>query len=100
MNFGDPNDEGVVTEDDGVNPEADDGAPNVNVEQAEEEEIGFGDEEEDDSAPDLPKRLRAEIKDRDRKLAQAHKRISDLDKRSEEHTSEPQSLMRISYAVS
>ena len=46
-----------------------------------EEEIGFGDEEdEDDSAPDLPKRLRNEIKERDRKLALAEKRIAELDK--------------------
>lgn len=45
-----------------------------------EEEIGFGDAEEDDTAPDLPKRLRAEIKERDRKLAIANKRIAELDK--------------------
>lgn len=46
----------------------------------EEEELTFGDTEEDDSAPDLPKRLREEIKKRDRELAQAKKRLAELDK--------------------
>lgn len=77
----DPNDEDDVVIDDDAN---EDGEPDANVndqQDAEEEEIGFGDEEEDDdSAPDLPKRLRAEIKDRDRKLAAANKRIAELDK--------------------
>lgn len=49
-------------------------------EEEAEEEIGFGDEEEDDSAPDLPKRLRNEIKARDRELALAKKRLAELEK--------------------
>ncbi|UKK84747.1 hypothetical protein L7H23_01185 [Sphingopyxis sp. BSN-002] len=45
-----------------------------------EEEIVFGTPEDDDTAADLPKRLRAEIKERDRKLAIANKRLAELDK--------------------
>lgn len=49
-------------------------------EEEAEDEIGFGDEEEDDSAPDLPKRLRNEIKARDRELALTKKRLAELEK--------------------
>lgn len=45
-----------------------------------EEELTFGDDEDDDTAPDLPKKLRNEIKERDRALALANKRIAELDK--------------------
>lgn len=45
------------------------------------EDIVFaGDDQDDDTAPDLPKRLRNEIKERDRALALANKRIAELDK--------------------
>lgn len=52
---------------------------NQEADSAADEDIGFG-EEVDDSAPDLPKRLRAEIKERDRRLAVANRRLAELDK--------------------
>jgi hypothetical protein len=45
-----------------------------------EEELTFGEEDDDDTAPGLPKKLRNEIKERDRALALANKRIAELDK--------------------
>lgn len=50
-------------------------------EQEGDEEIGFVGEEEDgdDTAPDLPKRLREEIKKRDRENAALKKRVAELD---------------------
>lgn len=55
-------------------------ADQENVNDAVEEDIGFGEETEDDSAPDLPKRLREEIKKRDRENAALKKRVAELDK--------------------
>jgi hypothetical protein len=42
-----------------------------------EDEVTFGDEPEDDTAPDLPKRLRTEIKERDRELAILRKQVAE-----------------------
>lgn len=84
MHLNDPEDDDVldldtpIEGDEGADEQASDPA-DEEAEQA-EEEIGFGEEEDDDTAPDLPKRLRAEIKERDRKLAIANKRIAELDK--------------------
>src|SRR3546814_7347286 len=44
-------------------------------------------------------RLRPRVQDRHRTLDAAHPRLPERSPRSEEHTSELQSLMRISYAV-
>ena len=78
MHLDDPEDDDVLDLD--TLAEEGEGDEEQQEEQAEEEEIGFGDQEEDDSAPDLPKRLRAEIKSRDRELALAKKRLAELDK--------------------
>ncbi len=49
----------------------------------EEPEISFGDEgEEPDDAPDLPKHLRNQIKERDRKLLQAERELEELRKKT------------------
>lgn len=82
MNFNDdPENDDILDLDTPIDEEAEpqDGEQEAAEEQA-EEEIGFGETEEDDSAPDLPKRLRAEIKARDRELALAKKRLAELDK--------------------
>lgn len=77
MNFPD-DDAGDVPDIDDTG-EADDQL-DTNVNDDAEEEITFGEDDDDDSAPDLPKRLRNEIKERDRALALANKRIAELDK--------------------
>ncbi len=49
----------------------------------EEPEVSFeGDEPEDDGAADLPKRLRSEIKERDRELVLRNQRIAELEKKT------------------
>lgn len=77
MNLEDPEVEDLPIDDEDIATDETD--PQVN-DEAGEEVIGFGDEEEDDDAPDLPKRLRGLVKDRDRELAQARKRIAELER--------------------
>lgn len=79
MHLNDPEDDDVLDLEQPLNEEEGADPQDENDEQA-EEELTFGDTEEDDSAPDLPKRLREEIKKRDRELAQAKKRLAELDK--------------------
>lgn len=82
MNFNDPEVEDLPIDDgDAADGELD---PQLNDQSEEtgEEDVGFGDESEDDSAPDLPKRLRDEIKKRDRENAQLRKRLSEVDRPS------------------
>jgi len=79
MHLNDPEDDDVLDLEQPLNEEEGADPQDENDEQV-EEELTFGDTEEDDSAPDLPKRLREEIKKRDRELAQAKKRLAELDK--------------------
>lgn len=79
MYLNDPEDDDVLDLEQPLNEEEGADPQDENDEQV-EEELTFGDTEEDDSAPDLPKRLREEIKKRDRELAQAKKRLAELDK--------------------
>lgn len=77
MNTGEPGETIVELDDEDVIEQETD----LENQEAAEEEIGFeGDEEEgDDTAPDLPKRLRDEIKKRDRENAALKKRVAELD---------------------
>lgn len=79
MHLNEPEDDDVLDLEQPLNEEEGADPQDENDEQV-EEELTFGDTEEDDSAPDLPKRLREEIKKRDRELAQAKKRLAELDK--------------------
>jgi len=58
-------------------------APIIDDEGEEEAEISFGDEpEEEDDTPDLPKHLRSQIKERDRKLILAERELEELRKKT------------------
>jgi len=82
MNFNDPEDDDVldldqmIDEDEGADSQDD----QQGDDQQDDEELTFGDAEDDDGAPDLPKRLREEIKKRDRENALLKKRVAELDK--------------------
>ena len=75
-----PDDDGDITDIEELDDTGEIAGDDDQGDDAPEEEIGFGEDEDDDSAPDLPKRLRNEIKERDRALALANKRIAELDK--------------------
>lgn len=55
----------------------------LEIDDIEEPEVSFGDDEpEEDDAPDLPKKLRNEIKDRDRQLVVMRQQLEESQKKS------------------